>query len=436
MARKSGLGREDDFNFNKSKPKPPPKLADIRQGDRTSFLIRPDKTLYPQDPCDNIHINANPDLRIFGKGGREFGDIVLYDPVQKLNYLSQSDRYERSLNLLPNNIETENGKTIYYFCSSNSPTGFWEVTVGGTGTFLRFTIPTLTIICPRPFSLQDLTGVETDGTSIRWVQTQGRLTIVSPSSGEGSLNPDIFIIGGRTPFDPPILLEAELEDNPSAFDILAIRTTLTEIFDGVSGSETYTIDGGPLFTIPCLFAPLPDAPNTAYCWESNNIEITWSPPQYSKWLVEYRLQQNVGGMYQTVVVIPTTSERRVTITRGIYYRIITVFNTLSAGYSASKSCPIYLSIDSHYVFASDRVDGLSGSEGNSTATQYPLSAVAIAPIIDALDGLSGNDGNSTAIQYPLSAAAIAPIIDALDGLSGSEGNLKSTVYNLTGGIVG
>ena len=436
MTRKSGLGREDDFNFNKSKPKPPPKLADIRQGDRTSFLIRPDKSLYPQDPCDNIHINANPDLRIMGKGGREFGDIVLYDPVQKLNYLSQSDRYERSLNLLPNNVETKDGKTIYYFCSSNSPTGFWEVTVGGTGTFLRFTVPTLTIICPRPFSLQDLTGVETDGTSIRWVQTQGRLTIVSPSSGDGSLNPDIFIIGGRTPFDPPILLEAELEDNPTIFDILAIRTTLTEVFDGLSGMEAIAIDNGPLFVIPCLFTPLPGTPNTVYLWESGSIEITWSPPQYSRWVVEYRLQQNVGGVYQTVAVIPINAERRVTIARGIYYRILTIFNTLGAEYSATKSCPIYLSVDSRYVFASDRVDGLSGNDGNLAAVQYPLSAAVIAPTIDIFNGLSGNDGNLTVTQYPLSARAIAPTIDTFDGLSGNDGNLKSVIYNLTGGIVG
>jgi hypothetical protein len=436
MARKSGLGREDDFNFNKSKPKPPPKLSDIRQGDRTSFLIRPDKSLYPQDPCDNIHINDTPDLRIFGKGGREFGDIVLYDPVQKLNYLSQGDRYERSLNLLPNKIEEKNGKTIYYFCSSNSPSGFWEVTVGSGGTFLRFTPQVLTIICPRPFKLQDLIAVETDGTSIKWMQTQGRLTIVSPSIGDGSLNPDIFIVGGRTPFDPPILLEAELEDNPDIFDILAIRTTLTEEFDGVSGMEVIAIDDGPLFVIPCLFAPLPGIPNTAYLWESGSIEITWSPPQYSKWVVEYRLQQNVGGVYQTVAVIPVSTERRVTIARGIYYHILTIFNTLDAGYSATKSCPIYLSIDSRYVFATDAIDGLSGNDGNLAVTQYPLSAVAHAPIFDRFDGLSGSEGNLKVAQYPLSAVAHAPIFDRFDGLSGSDGNLKSTIYNLSGGIVG
>jgi hypothetical protein len=435
MASKSGLGREDDFNFNKSKPKPPPKLSDIRQGDRTSFLIRPDKSLYPQNPCDNIHINNTPDLRITGKGGREFGDVVLYNPVQKLNYLSQSDRYERSLNLLPNKIEEKNGKTIYYFCSSNSPSGFWEVTVG-SGTFLRFTPQVLTIVCPRPFKLQDLVKLETDGTSIKWTQTQGRLTIVSPSIGDGSLNPDIFIIGNRTPFDPPILLEAELEEDPNVFDILAIRTTLTEVFDGMSGSETHIIDGGPLFTIPCLFAPLSGTPNTAYCWESGNIEITWNPPQYSKWLVEYRFQQNIDGIYQTIAIIPTASERRATVAFGNYYRILTIFNTLGAGYSVTKSCQIYFSIDSHYLLATDAIDGFSGSDGSLAVAQYPLSAVAIAPIIDRFDGFSGSDGSLAVAQYPLSAVAIVPIIDRFDGFSGSDGSLKSIVYNLSGGIVG
>jgi hypothetical protein len=438
MARKSGLGREDDFDFNKSKPKQPPKLSEKRPGDRTSFYLRPDPTLFPKDPCDSVHIsNDLPNLNILGKGGRQFGDLVLYDPIQKKNYLSQSDRYERSLNILPANVIERDGKTIYLFCSSTSPTGFWEVTVGGAGTYLRFTPPILTIICPRPLALKDLTVVETDGTSIKWTQTQGRLTIVSPSSGEGSLNPDIFIIGNRSPLDPPILLEAELEDNPSFFDILVIRTTIAEEFDGVSGMEAITIDGGPLFTIPCLFSPLPNAPNTAYCWDSGSIEITWNSPPYSQWLVEYRVQQNIGGVYQTIATIPTNNERRATVFQGNYYRILAVFNSLNAGYSATESCRIYFSPNPpYYVLSSDRIDGLSGSDGQLTATQYSLTAITCETSIDRIDSLSGSDGQLTATQYPLLPITCETSIDRIDSLSGNEGQLTATIYNLTGGIVG
>jgi hypothetical protein len=201
--------------------------------------------------------------------------------------------------------------------------------------------------------------------------------------------------------------------------------------------EAIAIDSGPLFTIPCLFSPLPDTPNTAYCWDvGSSVDITWNPPQYSRWLVEYRLQQNVGGVYQTIEVIPVASDRRATLTFGNYYRLLAVFNTLGAGYSATQSCRIYFYPGAHFVFASDRVDGLSGSEGNLTVTQYPLAVISCETSTDTIDGLSGSEGNLTVTQYPLAVVTCETSTDTINGLSGSEGSLKSTVYNLTGGIVG
>jgi len=405
MARKSGLGRQDDFSFKKDKIPQPPKLSQIREGVRASFYLRPDPNIFPKEPCE-IHISTKlPNLDIIGKPGRSLGDTVLYDAAQQVNYLSISDRYERSLSIFPDNIIERDGKTIYLFCSSQSPTGYWEVEVGAGSTFLEFTNPILTIICPRPVTLQDLTEVLTDGTSIRWTQTQGRLTIVSPAIGEGSLNPDIFIIGNRTPADPPILLLAELEDNPEIFDFLIIRTTITEIIDGVAGMEgAIAPNAGPNYTIPCLFTPLPNTPNTAFCWDSGTIEITWNPPPDNLWITEYRLQQNIGGVYQTIATI--TGERRATVELGTYYRILAINNVLGAGYAVTESCRIFFA-PGDFVFASDRLDGLSGSDGRITAIQYPLAVIRCETPVDEIDGLSGSDGRFTA-----------------------------TVYNLLGGIVG
>lgn len=439
MAKKSGIGRgSDDFDFSKTNPKPPPKLSQIRQSDRASFYLRPEKNIFPKDPCGDIGVGDIPNLDIIGKPGREFGETVLYDPVQRQNYLSQADRYERSLDLLPSNIVSKDGKTIYYFCSGLSPTGFWEVTVGGGGTFLRFGTPILTIICPRPLRLQDLTTIETDGTSIKWTQTQGRLTIVSPSSGDGSLDPSIFIIGNRTPLDPPILLLAELEDNPSIFDFLLINTTIREIIDGVSGSEAIAPpNAGPSYQIPCFVSPVPTtSPNTAFCWDSNTTDITWDRPSDYLWVTEYQLQRNFDGVYTTIQTIPATAERRATVALGAYYRILAINNVLGGGYAATESCRFFFpATPPYYVFATDRIDGLSGSE-QAIATQYPLTVTRLPPETDIQDGQSGSDGQFLATQYPLAVQIVPASTDILDGQSGSDGQFLATIYNLTGGIVG
>jgi hypothetical protein len=435
MGRKSGLGREDDFNFKKDKIKPPPKLSQIRQGIRASFYLQPDTSQMPKEPCE-IHIGDElPDLSIIGKPGRQQGEVVLYDAAQQKNYLSISDRYERSLFIQPDNIVQRDGKTIYYFCSSQSPTGYWEVEVGGSGTFLEFANPILTIICPRPVTLQELTEVLTDGTAIKWTQTQGRLTIVSPASGAGSLNPDIFIIGNRTPEDPPILLLAELEDNPGVFDFLIIRTTIAEIFDGVSGMEkAIAPNAGPNFDIPCTFRPVPIIPpNTAFIWESGTIDISWFPPAEALWMAEYRLQQNTTGVYQTIQTIPVPGERRATVGLNIRYRILAINNVLNAGYAVTDSCRFEFR-PREFGFASDRLDGLSGSDGAIVATQYPLAVIRCETPIDTIDGLSGNE-IFTATQYPLAVIRCETPIDTIDGLSGNE-IFVATVYNLVGGIVG
>ena len=411
MPKKSGLGRQDDFDFGKAKPSKIKSLQQLRESDRTSFYLPPKTDLAPHDPCGNIHINDNPDLMILGKGGRQVGDLVLYDPIQEKNYLSQFSRYEDSIRLLPSDIFEQDNKTYYRFCSSDSPNGFWQVEVGGGGTYISFTPPVLTIICPRPFSLADLVKLTTDGTSIKWTQQQGRTTIISPITGDGSLNPTIAIIGVRSPLDPPILLLAELEDNSSIFTYLAIRTTVTEVVDGQSGMESpLIIDGGPDLTIPCnSFAPILRSSGTAFVWSSGTIDITWSPPPSNQaWIDSYLFQQDIDGVYETITTV-SKSDRRATVSLGGYYRIVAVFNILGRGYSFTESCHIsFPNFPPYLVLACDEVNGQSGMDGNFTITQYPISV----------------------LNYFVQPR------DITDGQSGMDGDFVATIYNLTGGIVG
>lgn len=406
-------------------------VRQLRQTDKASFYIPRNNALIPPPPCEPDAIPTKPmDLRITGKPGRNTGEAVLYDPIQIKNYLSQSARYERSLGLLPLGIKQDGNNFTYEFCK-------FQVTLEGGGTFLRFTNPLLTIICPRPFQLQDLVGVETDGTGVIWEQLQGRITIISPTEGESSLNPFLSIIGNRTPIDPPIILLATLDDNPLVSDAIAIRTTLTETIDGLSGCEIFAPQGSPCLSVPCQLTPLPNPPNTAYRWTQPTVEVLWQNPTCEQaWLVEYQLQQNINGAYQTIATYTPQQERRFTATRNTYYRILAIYNVLSAGFSANDSCRFFFGDQTNIVFASDRISGIAGADGRLTATQYPLSVQTRMVSGDRLDGVSGGDGRLTATQYPLLTQTRMVSGDLLDGLSGGDGQLTATQYNLTGAIIG
>jgi len=402
------IGDFDNFKFDKNKLKPISKLGNLRESNRVSFYLRPRSNPFPKEPCGFFEIDNNlPNLDLLNKPGREPGTVVLYDPIQQDNYRRLQPRYEKALSLRPTEVKTENNKIIYQFCSSDSPVGFWRVEVGGGGTFLRFGTPILTIICPKPFQLQDLTTVETDGTAIEWTQLQGRETIISPNSGDGSLNPFVSIIGARDPLDPPILLQAVLEDNTLISDTLVIQTTATDHWDGFSGSEVVSKDSDPCRSVPCQIIPLPRQPNTALCWQSGSIDVTWLLPScYQDWFIESRVQQNTGGTYQDIAIVPATGTRRFSLTRDEYYRILSIHNVLNAGYSVNQSCRFYYPLGSthDFVFADDEWDGFSGSEVVQI-TQYNLGVKTVKPDDDEWDGFSGSEAVQIT-QYELTGAII------------------------------
>lgn len=366
MAKKAG----DDFNFKGSKID---KLSQLRQTDKTSFFIRPDKTLYPKDPCDGLHINNIPDL--LHKGGRKDGEIVEYDPVQKKNYLSISERFERSLYLIPEAIEKRDNKLIYKFCTSNSPTGYWEVEVGAGATFLTLTNPILTIICPRPFQLQDFTGVDTDGTFISWTQLQGRTVIISPNTGDGSLNPFISIIGIPNDLTPPILIQADAEADPTVTDTLLIYTSPTDNYKGIAIAHTGQVT-------PDCYSPqveiTPFSTLGAFCYDGRSLQITWKNPTCDgQYAVSYSLLENTTGQYVSIGEFLSSDTRIATVEANTHYRIDTAFKV--RGRTTSKrSKLIYFPYTPgglvHSVFADDSHQGLAIARVGGTYSKRILTA--------------------------------------------------------------
>jgi hypothetical protein len=148
MTKRSGIGKNggDSFSGNTGLPKKPSEISQYRQGNKFSFQIAKKKELDPISDCGNFHLDVGAiNLDLINKRGRSQGDVVLYSASQLQNYRSQQARLERGIRTQITNIIQRDGKTVYQFCSHDSPNGFWEVTVE-SGTFVTLKNPLLTII--------------------------------------------------------------------------------------------------------------------------------------------------------------------------------------------------------------------------------------------------------------------------------------------------
>lgn len=324
MSKKSGVGKLP--NNGDFKPKKIPKFGDSRQTSKTSFRVpKPKEDLRRlDDKCGFEEINDNQNL--LDKRGRKTGEIYLPDPVEVTNFNSQALRYDRALNLDIDKIyQDANGRTVYAFCSKNSPTGFWEVT-SVSGTFLDIPNPNLVIICPRPFTASELLGeIKTDGTTFRWSQLQGRTVIISPREGDvssGVLNPTIVIIGTPSTFDPPILLLLELLDNPLIFRIVQVVTTPTSDNFGKDIGSIFN-DIAPEFKVSSI-TPAPTRVTGASVYRGEAIAFTWSLPINSQFLIIFSILQNSDGAYN-LIDNRTISDRQYTFLANNYYQIRTNF---------------------------------------------------------------------------------------------------------------
>lgn len=320
MARKSGVGKlpsNDDF-----KPKKIQKFDSNRQSNRVSFKVpKPKDDLRNlDDKCGFNEINDSQNL--LEKRGRKTGEIYLPDPIEVTNYNSQALRYDRSLDLEIDRIyQDTNGRTVYAFCSKNSPTGFWEVT-SVSGTFLDIPNPNLVIICPRPFTASELLGtITSDGTTFRWSQLQGRTTIISPTQGDvasGVLNPMFSTIGAPSTFDPPILLLLELLDNPLIFRIVQIVTTPTSDNFGKDLSMAIA-DIAPEFKVLSI-VPSPSRISGASVYLGEQLNFTWNLPTNNNLLINFSVLQNVSGSYDLLSDV-NISDRQFVFSANSYYQI-------------------------------------------------------------------------------------------------------------------
>lgn len=321
--RKSGIGRQPGDDFGKFKK--PQDINEIRPSSRFSFRVpkkEPDLTQL-DDQCGFEDIQPTGDL--LSQRGRQTGELVLYDPIQQKNYLSQYQRYEAALDLeIHSIVKLPSGRTAYRFCSKRSPIGYWEVQIGGA-TFVQITKPILTIICPQPFKLADVqSGIETDDTSLVWEQIQGRNTIISPAEGEGSLDPTFVILpAARDPLDPPILIRVSLSGDPSIGDTLAIRTTATSTQFGI-GSEVMDWGQDPCRAVPNIFF-LPSGQTQAIAYTSQPIRVGWLTPTCgADQIVSYTWQANTTGEYVNVQNFLSSDPRMFVLQPNVRYRIVTM----------------------------------------------------------------------------------------------------------------
>lgn len=321
--RKSGVGRQSGDDFGKFKKQP--KVDEYRQSHRWSFRApgpEPDLTKL-DDACgfEDIHTDQN----LLDKRGRKDGELVLYDPVQEQNYFSQAARYDAAIGLEIHSIgKNEAGKKVYRFCSKRSPTGFWEVSISGA-TFVRIINPILNIICPRPFKLGDVgSALETDDETLEWEQLQGRLTIISPESGAGSLDPTFAILpAARDPFEPPILIRVNLSGDPTIGDTLAIRTTATSTVFGI-GSNLLDWGQDPCRSVQAIFL-LPAAVSGAIVYDGTSpLWVGWLDPTCGAAdITGFTWQQNTTGQYLDVQQFAVAEPKRFFLQPSTRYRILT-----------------------------------------------------------------------------------------------------------------
>lgn len=392
--RKSGIGRQPGDDFGKFKK--PQDINDIRQSNRFSFRVpkRKDDLTQLDDQCG--FEETYTDTNLLSSRGRQTGELVLYDPIQQKNYLSQYQRYEAALDLEIHSIEKlANGKTAYRFCSKRSPEGYWEVQIGGA-TFVRLIKPILTIICPRPFKLGEVfSGIETDDDSLVWEQLQGRPTIVSPESGAGSLDPTFVILPTvRDPLEPPILIRVSLGSDPSIGDTLAIATTATSTQFGIS-SGTLSWGQDPCRNVRSLFF-LPSGNTQAIIYTNQLLYISWvNPTCDAEEIVGFTWQKNTTGQYVDVQSFNTTEQRRFAFEPRTRYRIITkrIFGGVANEIGAEIDAPRFEFTspeNSSLILADERYKGLSSTAIESRHNTIPFTLIGCPTDNDTYFGIGFN----------------------------------------------
>lgn len=433
--RKSGVGRQSGDDFGKFKKQP--KVDEYRQSHRWSFRApgpEPDLTKL-DDACgfEDIHTDQN----LLDKRGRKDGELVLYDPVQEQNYFSQAARYDAAIGLEIHSIgKSEVGRTVYRFCSKRSPTGFWEVSISGA-TFVRIINPILNIICPRPFKLRDVSSaIETDDESLEWEQLQGRLTIINPDSGAGSLDPTLAILpAARDPLEPPILIRVSLAGDPTIGDTLAIRTTATSTVFGI-GSNLMDWEQDPCRSVQTVFL-LPAAMSGAIAYNgTSQLLVGWLTPTCGAADVTgYVWQQNTTGQYVDAQAFTNSDPKRFLLNPSTRYRIIT--NRLNQNVMNSIDSPRFefsAPIGGKMILADEKLSSLSSGLMDASFNTNPYTLLRLENTDSFTSGISSGlmDASFNSNPYTL-----LKLDNADSYTSGISSGLIEASYAVTagGGIV-
>ena len=334
MAKKKN---KDDFN---QIPKP---ISEQKPGDLLSQTRDTGLPYIPGDAC-GVTTPGIYNLDIIKSKGRVQGEVISYDADQIYNYASQSQRYDNSINLIPAYVTQSPDKTetIYGFCSHNAPKGFWEVVVSNTqtATFIDIFPNVITILCPRPFYLDELVTIESDSPSFIFNQIAGNRTVLfEPDNIKYPLidiQSSCFTDTCDSSSISPIIIRIET-NNFLVFNDLVILNRPIDNFDGLGyvGGDA-EIEARKV----SVFYRAPDDLQRVYLWQGTDLLITWSnPPQDADFIVMYRLQRLQPPYADTQTFTP--SENRLDlISANTRYRIITDFSIFGVE-SYSTSDPIF-----------------------------------------------------------------------------------------------
>lgn len=356
----------------------PDEFSRLKPGDKMSFYTGKEDLLpIPGDVCDELPtpdiINLAPDRK-----GRQEGTSVIYSPDATYNYLSVSERYDKSIQLAPAYIQEKSNKIVYGFCSHTSPTGYWEVTIstGGNATYLTFDPPFLVILCPRPFNISELTTISTDSTVFSWSQIAGNRTVLITPDNTADPQIDVqsscFTNTCDSASVSPLILRVET-DNPLVFADLVILNRPIDNFDGLGYSA---IESGILCRKVVVVNRLPGNQQRAFIWQGENILITWSTPACdSEFITGYRLQQ-LFTSYIDIQGFTLIQNRIAEIAVNQRYRIAADFAFYGTSTDVSYSEPITVNYDATLplktVFADDSARCLGYAEIGDVTTTVEL----------------------------------------------------------------
>lgn len=406
------------------------------QSNRTSFI--PPKSTEPETDAlefvegkDNIpninHVNS--------------GNTRQFEPNEEYNFKSAWKRYEKALEIRPSKISKEEGKTTYFYYSSNANTGFWEVTISEeSGTFINLLIRSYIIICPPQAGFKLVGTIESDGRQFKWEQRAGNRTVLFDD--DTIKEPTIFIqstcytTGCDSGTGLPIVLRVSLANNPDIYQDLIVYNTLTSTHFGVSVSKGIVSDRECQKVSIIPYISLPVYLQNAYCEDVNSIFVTWNPPSCeSEFIVGYSLTRNTTGSYVVIDYASVNEERLFELELNKHYKIISHFNFYGKLVDTPSNVFYFISTDvTHKLYGDDSFSGISSSKQSQNIITVDLK-VSTYQYEDIYTGISSSKQSQAISQIELKSSSYI-YVDEYVGIGASKMTSSYTKVNLGGVVIG